>query len=190
MSEKNRNKGFSFIEAMIVIALFAVIGASLVSSFSLGFKVWKRSASLSLDQRKAVIELERLSTDLKRFYPYYVQGGFFGTNSSVEVVNIMRDRIFNITYAYSTDEKCVYRSAISRQEAFGWESASPRRKMVEGVQNFTLSFYGYDPGTGTFGFFDSWSSATNFGAPLAVNVSLVLQNGKEFGKVITIPITQ
>ena len=179
--------GFTFVEAMIVIALFAIIGVSLFSSLSLGLKVWKRATQLNLVERKAILGLERLSTELRRTYNY-PSIGFWGEKDHMEFVGIYRDEILNISYQYAPQEKCVYRSGLSMQRS-GLTEGSPLRRVFLEVKNFTLSFYGFDTEAGTFTFFDSWNY-TKSGIPLAVKVSLTLEDGKGFEKIVAIPIAQ
>jgi prepilin-type N-terminal cleavage/methylation domain-containing protein len=180
-------KAFTLVETLIVVALFAVIGVSLLSSFVMGLKVWKLATSPNYSYRKAIIGLEKLSTELRQTVNYPAIG-FWGTSDHCEFANIARDRIYNITYNYSSENNTFYRSALSLEESAGTESPVSPRKLIPEVKNFSFSFYGYDITTGNATFLDSWNY-TKSGIPLAVKVAFVLEDGKEFEKVITIPIS-
>lgn len=187
-STEHRASGFTFVEIMIVLALFAIISTSLFSSFIMGMKVWKRAAAFSLSQRKALLGLERLSTELRRAYNY-PSIGFFGQKDRIEFANIWQDKIFNISYVYSSSEMSVSRLSRSRQQALGMEEESQSRQIIPNVKEFNLGFYGYDNASGNFTFLDSWNYTVS-GIPAAVTVSLTLEDGKTFEKIITIPIAQ
>lgn len=182
------HRGFTFIEVMIVLALFAVISTSLFSSFIMGMKVWKRAAAFSLSQRKALLGLERLSTELRRAYNY-PSIGFFGQKGGIEFANIWQDKILDISYNYSSQEMSVSRLSRSRQEILGLEEESQPRQVIPNVKEFNLGFYGYDNISGNFTFLDSWNYTVS-GIPTAVKVSLTLEDGKALEKIITIPIAQ
>ncbi len=183
----NSLTGFTFVEMMVVLALFSILAICLYSSIAMGFKVWKRSASLNMVQRRAILNLERLSTELRRT-ANYSSIGFFGNGESVIFANIYRDRIFNISYNYSRGDEAVYRSASTLQALLDSEEA-PARKLISDVENFSLSYYGYDKQKINLTFFESWNY-TESGFPKAVKVSLTLKDGKIFEKIIAIPISQ
>ncbi len=180
--------GFTLVETLIVVALFAVIGVSLLQSFVMGLKVWKAATSPNYSYRKAVIGLERLSTELRQIVNHPTIG-FWGARDSCTFANIARDKVYNITYNYSSEDNTFYRTAVSLQELAGTEPASPRRKIIPGVKNFSFSFYGYDTTTSNATFLDSWNYTTS-GIPAAVKVACTVEDGREFEKVITIPISQ
>jgi len=193
---KHKN-GFTLVETLVVVALFAVIGTCLLSSFLTGLKIWKTTASPNYSWRKAIIGLERLSIELRqtvnvafsRGHPNYEPVAFWGDLGHCGFVNIVRDRIYNISYDYSAKEGTLYRSAVSAQEAAGLEPLSPRRKIIPGVKNFSFGFYGIDNTTGDAAFLDSWNYTKSI-IPSAVKVAFTQEDGKQFEKVITIPIAQ
>ena len=45
-------RGFTFVEVLVVIALSAVIGTALLSSYMMGMRVWKRTANPDFSRRK------------------------------------------------------------------------------------------------------------------------------------------
>ena len=105
---------------MIVLALFGILGVALFSSFSMGMKVWKRATSTNLFKRKAVLTLERLSIELRSTFNY-PPIAFLGDKAHIEFPGIIANKIYNISYAFFPEEKCVKRSGISRQEMMGVE---------------------------------------------------------------------
>lgn len=185
---KTINKGFTFVETMIVLALFAIIGVSLFSSMAMGLKIWKRAGTSNFSHRKATLSLERLSAELRQT-TNYSSIGFYGEKNHLEFPNIIRDKILNISYMYVPQEKCVIRVSTPKVPAGATQEQNVTRRAIVDVKDFALGFYGPSNETGNFTFLDSWNS-TKSGIPLAVKVSLTLEDGKGFEKVITIPIAQ
>ncbi|MEK7849445.1 MAG: type II secretion system protein [Candidatus Omnitrophota bacterium] len=181
-------KAFTFVETMIVLALFGILGVSLFSSFSMGMKVWKRATSTNLFKRKAVLTIERLSMELRRTFNY-ASIGFLGDKAHIEFPGIIANKIYNLSYDFFPEEKCVKRSGISRQEMLSLEDGNFSRIVIPQVKDFTLSYYGADNQTGNYTFLESWNN-TVAGIPAAVKVSVVLENGTNLEKIITIPIAQ
>ncbi|MFH1223107.1 MAG: type II secretion system protein, partial [Pseudomonadota bacterium] len=107
----NCKKAFTFVETMIVLALFGILGVSLFSSFSMGMKVWKRATSANLIGRKAVLTIERLSMELRRTFNY-APIGFLGDKAHIEFPGIIGNLIYNLSYDFFPEEKCVKRSGI------------------------------------------------------------------------------
>jgi prepilin-type N-terminal cleavage/methylation domain-containing protein len=181
-------RGFTFVETMIVLALFGILGVSLFSSFSMGMKVWKRATSANLVGRKAVLTVERLSMELRRTFNY-TPIGFMGNKAHIEFPGIVASKIYNLSYDFFPEEKCVRRSGISRQEMLGIEEGNFSRVVITGVKDLALSYYGTDNQTGNYTFLESWNN-TAAGIPAAVKVAIVLEDGTNLEKIITIPIAQ
>lgn len=171
-----------------MVGIFSIVSVSLFSSFSMGLKVWKRAATLNYSQRKAILGLERLSMELRRTF-HYKAIGFWGEKDRLEFASIFQDKIFNISYEYSPLEMCINRSALSLQQMLGQEKEAPARRVMGDVKNMSFSFYGFNAETGNFTFLDNWNY-TKSGMPSAVKVSLTLEDGKGFEKIIVIPIAQ
>ena len=181
-------KAFTFVETMIVLALFGILGVSLFSSFSMCMRVWKRATSTNLFKRKAILTIERLSMELRRAFNY-TPIGFMGEKAHIEFPGIVGNKIYNLSYDFFPEEKCVKRSGISRQETLGLEEGNFSRVVIPGVKDFALSYYGADNQTGNYTFLESWNN-TAAGSPAAVKVAVALEDGTNLEKIITIPIAQ
>ena len=173
---------------MIVLALFGIIGVSLFSSFTMGLKIWKRATSANVAERKAVIGLERLSTEIRRAAGY-PSIGLFGEAAHLDFANIIGDKIYGISYAYAAADKCLYRTATARQPPASETEPVVSRKIMVGVKDMAFSFFRYNNTSGGVNFVDTWNYTAS-GMPSAVKVFLVLEDGKEFEKVIEVPIAQ
>lgn len=175
-------------EAMVVLALFAVLGVSLFSSFSMGMNVWRRATSPNFSYRKSILALERLSRELRCAYDYPPLG-FYGEKTRISFADLFADKVLNITYSYAAQEKALTRAAVSMQGMSDQQKPAGPRTIVTGVKDLALSYYGYDTETRTFGFWDSWNYTKSW-IPLSVRVSMTLEDGNVLEKNITIPIAQ
>lgn len=178
-------RGFTFVEAMVVVALFAIISLSLFSSFSMGLKVWKRSVGTNLDRRQALLGMERLTLDIRRIFDY-PEIGFLGHSGQLQFANLYKEDIWNISYEYVPAEHAVYRRSLTMRQRKDDEDAQEREVMT-GIERFECFFYGLDPETNYYGFLESWNY-TQGGLPMAVKISLSLKDGEEFEKIISIPV--
>lgn len=182
-------KGFTFVETMVVLALFGILGVSLFSSFSMGMKVWKKATSANRAERKAVLALERFASELRRAINY-TPIGFFGERSHVEFASMFGDKIYNISYDLLSENKTFMRSAMSRQEMLELEeNTSAWRLAIPEVKDLNISYYGADNQTGNYTFLERWNYTAS-GMPMAVRVSVLLENNASFEKIVEIPIAQ
>ncbi|MFA5039474.1 MAG: type II secretion system protein GspJ [Candidatus Omnitrophota bacterium] len=177
-------EGFTLVEALIVVSLFAMLGLSLSASFATGLKVWKRAAALVYSQRQPIIGLERLALELRRAVAT-PSLAFTGSEDQCSFPNVLSEGLWNISYRYDAATEKIYRSAVA---AYGEEEAGASRSIINHVENFTLSFYGYNPVSEVMEFMDTWSANLS-GLPKAVRVTLQVKGG-EFEKVVLIPAGQ
>lgn len=165
----------------MVVALASVIGASILSSFMMGMRVWKRAAGPDLSRRKALLALEKLSRDARNTFDY-PPIGFYGEKGVLTLTNIAKDRIWNITYAYSPGDHAFYQTS----SALGSNETAKPQQIIPEVRDLFFSYYGYNNATQTFEFQPVWNYTAS-GIPLAVRVEVVLENGHVFNKTISIP---
>lgn len=181
-----RLSGFTFLETLIVVALFSVISVSLFQTFSMGLKVWKLASSPNFADRKAILGMERLTQDLRRVRSY--SGiNFSGESDACHFAEVFNDRIYNVTYRFDSEQGCVWRRAVSLQEELE-EKESPERQVMTSVKEFLLTYYGFDVQEKNFSFIESWNeSAVHL--PYAVKVSVALEEGRNLSRVVWLPIS-
>lgn len=181
---KTKKKGgFSFVEMMVVLALFALVGVCLSSSFISGLRVYKKAALFGLVGRNR-LNLERLSFDLRRARVY--DGiGFCGQPDSVTFASVYNDKIWKISYAFFPEQSAVVRTREAKKNIEGGFSAGTARKVLFGIQNWTLSYYGCCKCHRYCGFYPEWNYEWS-GIPFAVKVRMVLKGGRIIEKVIPV----
>lgn len=185
-----KRRGFTFIEVMVVVVLFAVVGVSLFSSFMMGMKVWKKITDVNFAERKVLIAIARLSKELKNSFAYSPIG-FFGDNNKVTFANIVGNNITNITYEFSESQGVLYRGRIDMSSAAETEAEdiNVARSIVSGIKGFSFWFYGQDSETGNYAFLDNWNYTVS-GMPGAVKVSCKVGDDYVLEKIIPIPVAR
>jgi len=164
-----RRGGFTFVELLIVVALFAIIGVSLFQSFAMGLKVWKRASRPNFSYRKAVLTLERMARELRqsRGYPNTT---FTGDRSQFSFATAAPDKAYNATYELKGDALWRGTKVLSAP----WDPGE-EREVVPGIADLEFTYYGYDAPTSSFIFFDEWDGQTQ-GRPMAVRVMMDLDD--------------
>jgi prepilin-type N-terminal cleavage/methylation domain-containing protein len=180
--------GFTFVEMMVVVGLFSVVGVALFTSFSMGLKVWKSAASPNIGQRRALLALERCAQELRQLSPSLAI--LAGEPLSCSFPLIARDRLENVTYAFDLRTGVFSREAAlfeGDMEAGG--SSLVKRVLVTGVKDGNFSYFDFEAasggsaGNGTY--FESWNATQIF--PKAVRVEMELEDGTRVEKIIVIP---
>ncbi|MFH0877448.1 MAG: type II secretion system protein [Candidatus Omnitrophota bacterium] len=176
------HRGFTFVELMVVVGLFAIVGTVLMSSFAMGLRVWKKAASSNFNARGAMLTMARWTTETRRVFQYQPIG-FFGNETHVEFANILNNKILNISYDFSSNENVVRRTAVSRQALLEGEADGVSRTAISDAQAFSLAYYGWDAQLQDYAFYGTWNSSQS-GWPVAVRFQVDLKDGETFEKVI------
>jgi len=167
--------------------LTAIIGLGLASTFQAGMNVWKRVASPSYSHRKAVLGLERLTRELRSIY-YYPSLKMSGESNRITFVNLADDKIYQISYYYSSKDKCLYRSSQAKQNRKNSDKPDSR-KIISGVKSFNLNYRGYYfPSHGRLAHCEENFWKSRWGIPSVVRFELILEDGSHFKKDVFIPI--
>ncbi len=176
---RGRN-GFTFIEVLVVVALFSIIGLALFQSFSMGLQVWKRASRPNFSYRKAVLGLERMARELRqvRGYPNTT---FQGEDDELSFASVVYGKAYNLTYEFK--QQGLWRDA--KILSAGWDPGE-RREAVPEVAQIEFSYYGYDAPSSSFLFFDEWDGQVK-GWPMAVRVMVDLEDETHLEKIMPLP---
>jgi len=174
---RRRRRGFTFIEVLVVVALFAVIGVSLFQSFTMGLKVWRRASGPNFAYRKAVLSLERMAMELRQSRPY-PNTTFSGDGREFSFAAVAQGKAYNATYAYRGNALWRNTKVLSAP----WDPGE-EREAAPGIADLEFSYYGYDLPSHSYIFFDDWDGQTQ-GRPMAVRVMLDLEDGTHLEKIM------
>lgn len=150
---RNRKKGFTLTEVLLVSAMFAVISLAVFNAFSNGFKLWARGEHVMVEGDMAIF-LDRIGEDL-RSVAHITGIPFKGESSGLSFPAIIlapTDRngsrssegtgsqIGAVRYTFDPAEKKIYRSQAAYGQALKseWPQGVEVASLIEDV---TFTYY-------------------------------------------------
>ncbi len=149
--------GFTFVELLIAVSIFAIVALALYSTFFAGISVWKRSGEGGNITQAVRFIFDDMARDLRN--SVYLTGEeesvFTSTCTSEEITffsvepsslgETMAQREFvKVSYTYDKDEKQVIRRRADKEVGFKVEEAE-KEILLNAVEEFTIE-YCYDTG--------------------------------------------
>ena len=189
-------RGFTFVEIMLVTAIFAALSAAIFTCLSNGIKLWDRGRQL-MAQEDTVVFLDRLSSDLRNTFSHsklsFVGGEYtlaFPTvvwtradRVSVRAYEGIVDQIGRVSYAYDPEKGTVVRRQANYSQALQEEWGSDE-VVVPAVKSLRFHYFytaSKDP---------HMSVDEGDAIPSGVEVELDFSSGKEekvFKRYIAVP---
>lgn len=147
-----RLRGFTFIELIIAVTIFAIVAVSIYSTFSAGIKIWLKTSPMIEANQAMRVFFATASLDLKNIIPYYEKTqnpqassfaptSFFGSEekfnfeggparmSFITVIAVsdpvlgLRDEPARVVYLYDKATKTVKRLVATKTEGLKEEKA-------------------------------------------------------------------
>ena len=191
-----RRRGFTFIEIMLVTAIFATLSVAIFTCLSNGIKLWERGRQL-MSEEDAAIFFDRFSSDLRNTFTYS-KLAFIGGEYALEFPSVVWtpadrvsvrayeervDQMGKVRYEYDPEHGTVMRRQANYsqalQEQWGMdEVVVPEVKSLRFHYFYTVS---KDP---------HMSVEEGADIPAGVEVELIIPSGKEekvFRRYITVP---
>ena len=211
MIKKINLRGFTFIELIIAVTIFAIIAVSIYSTFNAGLRIWLRTSPMIEENQALRVFFNTVATDLKDAVTYYdnsatlVKPGFGqeyegeinfagapGRISFIAIVGIsdpdagMREEPARITYIYDKNAKTVKRLIATRSEGLNEDNAKPV-DMLGGVEEKDFGFeYCYKKMISNteyeYEWKDAWEDKNVQNIPRGVRIRV-----SEFKKTVFIP---
>lgn len=143
----------TFVEILIVSALFAVISLALYNVFSNGIRIWQRAQNV-VREEEIVIFFEKITKDLNNAYNY-AGIPFEGTRNKfsfpsilpVQVPNIhdsenpqIQEQMGRVFYGYDYNKKSIYRRNANYSQALK-DQYSQARTLVSDVDGVRFRYY-------------------------------------------------
>lgn len=189
MKRRFRNeRGFTLMETLLAMTLFAIVIASSYSIFFMGVQIWKRTVGPGRAERKVFFALEKMSSDIRQARPlppeapqqsaekikeFEYQGG--PESFSLPSVLPVEDRQGNVFfepgtagYAWDRSHHRLCRMTRNATQLFQDKEAvcSP---VLEGVEKASFQYWLANPITKTYSWYDSWERKD--GLPQAVRAT-------------------
>ena len=173
-------KGFSLLELIIAISLFAIVAVTVFSIFNSGIASYKKiDESLFILQNSRII-LDRISQDLKNSFLFSQDlSGFIGGPNEVSFFclieeykeNQLKKRYAHIYYSFNEDK--IMRLCLKDKDALKdkKELKSLEEPLAEDIKDLTFN-YSYFSDQKDVSWQDSWLEKEK--APLGVKINLTL----------------
>lgn len=150
--------GFTFIELLIAISIFAVVAIALYSTLFAGISVWKRSSEGGDVYQDVRLTFNDITKDLRNIVYMYTKDeesifSFFGMIDEIVFVtlegsffeeDISRKELVKVAYRFDEDADELIRIKADKSLGFDVEKAE-KEILLNGVEEFKLE-YCYDSG--------------------------------------------
>ena len=151
-----KRRGFTFIELLIAVSIFAVVAIALYSTFFAGISVWRRSGPDGSVYQDVKFAFDDIAKDLKN--AVYLSGDeesiFIFSGSAEEIAFITLEPTFSeedtgrelvkVAYSFDESEGQLIRKRADILAGFDVEKAE-KEVLLDGLEGFTLE-YCYDSG--------------------------------------------
>ena len=206
-----KRRGFTFIELIIAVTIFAIIAVSIYSTFSAGIRIWLKTSPMIEENQRFRVFFNTISTDLKNAIPYYDnsvalakpgfgeeyegQINFSGASDRITfmaVISIadpekgLREEPALVTYLYDKADKTVKRLVATKTEGLNGDNVKGA-DMLSGVEEKDFGFqYCYKSMTSNsdyeYEWRDAWEDKNVQNIPRAVRIRV-----GELRKTVFIP---
>ena len=185
--------GFTLVEILVVVVIFSIIGLGIATSFLSGIKIWRRAQDMASDN-DLILTLERVSSELHQSVTipdieFEVKSENVGGKKAWELSfpALIDNSIVKITYKFNPDNKVLLRGEICLKDILsGKEKERYAEKKVLSLGESFINCLGLDEESKTYIWQDFWKEE---GKIFYLIKLYGKYNGKEFNKIIFIPIS-
>jgi hypothetical protein len=146
-SKLSRNKikpgGFTLIEALVAVCIFAVIVVGLGSTLNSGLKLWNKANQTSYEDINYLIEFEMLSKNIRQIFSIE-SIPVVGDSSSLQLPVIEGAMIFKNIYSYDAATKKLSLEKTSYEDVLGQTEKVYEKKDCLKADSFSFSYLVYD----------------------------------------------
>ena len=185
------SRGFTLMEMLLAVTLFAIVMASGFGVFRMGLQIWQRMQGRSSLERKTVLTLEKMGRDLRAAIRIPAQKEalgkqnieYAGSNSEFNFPAIVTKfgkkggettQTGRITYRFESSSETLCKK-LENATDFYLKRAVPCEPVVQQVQSLKFRYWLYDKIGKEYDWYDEWDASR--GLPKAVSLLLV-QNPK------------
>jgi len=181
MLSLRRHSGFTFIEVLLVATIFSILSLAIYSTFASGLRLWDRIQGEALSKRKIILNMEKLSADLRQS-PVFSKIGFEGTSSTIAFPVLAGENIYRATYIF--EEKALLRKLTSFKDILEKKEEAEVKKILPDLEDLKFSFGYLEQGKSEYTFKDTWNKED--GIPRIVKIELESKDA-DLVKQISLP---
>lgn len=178
-------KGVTFIELMVVVAVFSLIAVAVYSCLISGMNVWRRSLDFDLAQRKEFFTLEKISQKMRNSLNYS-RIGFEGEDDFISFPYREEDKILNITYSFDRGGEKLHEIRKDFEEFVDGKKGESK-VVLSPLKKFKFSYRYFDKEKGEFAWKDEWGKQE--GIPKWIKIEWSLDDEEVKQRLVSIPVS-
>ncbi|MFH1459297.1 MAG: prepilin-type N-terminal cleavage/methylation domain-containing protein [Candidatus Omnitrophota bacterium] len=191
-------KGFTLLELLIGIAIFAIIAACVYSSLYLGLKVFKQEESRDELMQQAMLTLDKLAKDLRCAFinPNNEQIKFIGTDAKIDffIVSPELDIENTVFYLEENEDSDVFSLLMSKTKVRYFEGDAEGKSKISvinrSIKEFKLAYYDHE----TKEWYENWPRELELPKLIKIKISFAQNSNQEnfldLVKYVAVPIAQ
>lgn len=180
-------RGFTLVEMLLAVTLFAIVMSSGFGVFKMGLQIWTRMQGHSSVERKTLLSLEKIGRDLRTAIripeqkeslrkPEIEYGGSNQEFSFPALVTkagkkgVQTTQFGRMTYRFESSAKVLCKQQENATD-FYLKRPAPCDPVAQGIQSAKFRYWLYDKIGKEYDWYDEWEMTS--GLPKAVSLSFV-----------------
>ncbi len=177
--------GFTIIEMMVVVTIFAILGVAVATSFTSGIKIWQRAKDYNFTQTNVILSLEGITQHLRRSVDID-EIGFEGSSQEVIFPTLTADSVVRVSYRFDDGDKIIRRKEETLEEIISQEEEQTyKERDILSADNFSLEYLYFDEEKERYLWQDIWEKDKGVFRALRLKVEV---EDTEFTKTVFVPI--
>lgn len=181
-----KKRGFTLVEVLVVTVIFSIISVGIMTNFVSGIKIWKRSQDLFRVYGDLILTLEKVSRELRRSVNIPEIGFEAVSGNEFSFPALVGNSCMKVTYRFDPEEKTFLRGQVSSKDIIAEkEKEGYKEEKIIDLDELNINYFYYNKDDKSLGWQDSWKKEDGILRLVKLNGKY---NGKEFSKIILIPI--
>jgi prepilin-type N-terminal cleavage/methylation domain-containing protein len=177
--------GFTLVEVLLSVTIFAIIAVSVAGTFFSGIKLWDRVRGTDFVKTSFLIDLEKVAVDVRQAMDVPVIG-YTGSAEEFSFPSIEKDSIMRLMYYFDPVQQALIRKTQSLSSILE-EKTDPAASTTEIFNASNVTFQYLVKNANSTDWESGWKK--DDGIIHAVKLEGV-SNGVPFSKIIVIPISE
>lgn len=178
-------KGVTFIELIVVVAIFSLVGLTIYACLISGINVWRRSLDFDLAVRKEFFVLEKMALKIGNSLNY-PRIGFEGEDDFFSFPYLEGEEILNITYSFNKGRRKLYEIRKDFEE-FVDEEKGESKVVFSPVKTLKFSYRYFNREEEAFTWKDEWKKEEGIPKWIKIEYSRDGKDVKE--RIVSIPVS-